>query len=296
MHGGNVSCNSQENVGSTFQVVIPFKSMLSDLAATNLPPDKRITSSQFSNISPQIEFENEITTSKEMKVLIVEDNEDLMNFLKRAISNDFKVSTAADGVKAWEFIQKQIPDLVVSDIMMPNMDGFELCKIMKSTYETSHIPIILLTALSEKAEQLHGLGLGADDYLTKPFDMNLLLQRIKSIIRNREVVREKAFKLIQGESADPAILENVLNDKFLKKILEVARENISNPTFSKDEFASSVNMSSSLLYKKIKSLTGLSPTEFIKTIRLDQALTLTITKIHCNGSKRTLRFFQYCIF
>ncbi|MFA5328096.1 MAG: response regulator [Prolixibacteraceae bacterium] len=274
MHGGNVSCNSQENVGSTFQVVIPFKSMLSDLAATNLPPDKRITSSQFSNISPQIEFENEITTSKEMKVLIVEDNEDLMNFLKRAIGNDFKVSTAADGEKAWEFIQKQIPDLVVSDIMMPNMDGFELCKIMKSTYETSHIPIILLTALSEKAEQLHGLGLGADDYLTKPFDMNLLLQRIKSIIRNREVVREKAFKLIQGESVDPAILENVLNDKFLKKILEVARENISNPTFSKDEFASSVNMSSSLLYKKIKSLTGLSPTDFIKTIRLDQALTL----------------------
>jgi AraC-like DNA-binding protein len=121
---------------------------------------------------------------------------------------------------------------------------------------------------------LRGLGLGADDYLTKPFDINILLQRIKSIIRNREVVREKAFKIIKGESADPAILENVLNDKFLKKIVEVARENISNSGFSKDEFASSVNMSSSLLYKKIKSLTGLSPTDFIKTIRLDHALTL----------------------
>jgi len=110
--------------------------------------------------------------------------------------------------------------------MMPNRNGFELCRIMKSTYETSHIPIILLTALSEKTDQLHGLGLGADDYLTKPFNMNLLIQRIKSIIRNREAVREKAMKLIKVESTGN-ILSNDLNDKFIKKMLEVAKANIS---------------------------------------------------------------------
>jgi signal transduction histidine kinase/CheY-like chemotaxis protein/ligand-binding sensor domain-containing protein len=274
MHGGNISCNSQENIGSTFQVLIPFKSISVESGATNSPSNASILSGSVTDVSLQTETENEIQASKEMKVLIVEDNDDLLIFLKSTLSSDFKISTAVDGEKAWELILKQIPDLVVSDIMMPNMDGFELCKLMKSTYETSHIPIVLLTALSEKAEQLRGLGLGADDYLTKPFDINILLQRIKSIIRNREVVREKAFKIIKGESADPAILENVLNDKFLKKIVEVARENISNSGFSKDEFASSVNMSSSLLYKKIKSLTGLSPTDFIKTIRLDHALTL----------------------
>jgi DNA-binding response OmpR family regulator len=208
-----------------------------------------------------------------MKVLIVEDNDDLLIFMKATLSNDFKVFTAVDGEKAWEFISKQIPDLVVSDIMMPNMDGFELCKIMKSTYETSHIPIVLLTALSEKTDQLHGLGLGADDYLTKPFDMSLLIQRIKSIIRNREVVREKALKLIKGDSNEH-ILPNELNDKFVKKMLEVATTNISNSEFGKEEFASAMNVSSSLLYKKIKSLTDQSPGDFIKTIRLNHAVEL----------------------
>lgn len=274
MHGGNISCTSQENVGSTFQVVIPYKSISRESGSVNGPTDMPIVPSQDNDVVLPVEFKTEIRASKEMKVLIVEDNDDLLNFMKVALSNDFKVFSAVDGEKAWEFISKHMPDLVVSDIMMPNMDGFELCKLMKSTFETSHIPIVLLTALSEITDQLQGLGLGADDYITKPFDMHLLTQRIKSIIRNREVVRGKAFKLIKGDPVEHALLENELNDKFLKKILEVARANISNSEFSKDEFASSVNMSSSLLYKKTKSLTGLSPTDYIKTVRLDHALEL----------------------
>jgi DNA-binding response OmpR family regulator/two-component sensor histidine kinase len=273
MHSGNISCSSQENVGSTFQVVIPFKSISGKSVATNTSSDISITSNDIKYISQQTESDTEIQTSKEMKVLIVEDNDDLLNFMKATLSNDFKVFTAVDGEMAWEFISKQIPDLVVSDIMMPNMDGFELCKIMKSTYETSHIPIVLLTALSEKTDQLHGLGLGADDYLTKPFDMNLLIQRIKSIIRNRKVVREKALKLIKGDSNEH-ILTNELNDKFVKRMLEVAMANVSNAEFDKDEFASTMNVSSSLLYKKTKSLTDQSPTDFIKTIRLNHAVEL----------------------
>ena len=156
---------------------------------------------------------------------------------------------------------------------MPNMDGFELCKKMKSTYETSHIPIVLLTALTEKTDQLHGLGLGADDYLTKPFDMTLLIQRIKSIIRNREVIREKALKIIKGDPNEH-ILTNEHNDKFVRKMLEVAMANISNSEFDKEEFASAMNVSSSLLYKKIKSLTDQSPSDFIKIIRLNHSVEL----------------------
>jgi signal transduction histidine kinase/ligand-binding sensor domain-containing protein/AraC-like DNA-binding protein len=273
MHGGSISCNSQENVGSTFQVVIPFISKSLELAATNAPSDRQIDSNNITEVSLPTEPANELVTSKVMRVLIVEDNDDLLNFLKRVLSLDFKVYTAVDGEKAWRFIQKQIPDLVVSDIMMPNMDGFELCKIMKSTYETSHIPIVLLTALSEKTDQLHGLGLGADDYLTKPFDMNLLIQRIKSIIRNREVVRDKALRQITIRSTEH-ILDNELNDKFVKKMLEVAQANISNVAFDKDEFAAAMNVSSSLLYKKIKSFTDQSPTDFIKAVRLNHAVEL----------------------
>jgi len=284
MHGGKISCSSQENVGSTFQVIIPAKTISRESLATNTYSESRTSSSPLQDISRQVESEIEMPTTNELKVLVVEDNDDLLNFMKSILSNDFNVYTAADGQEAWEFIKKNIPDLVVSDIMMPIMDGFELCKIMKSTYETSHIPIVLLTALSEKTDQLHGLGLGADDYLTKPFDMNLLIQRIKSIIRNREVVRDKALRLITVGSSEP-ILENELNDKFVKKILEVAQANISKVEFDKDEFASAMNVSSSLLYKKIKSLTNQSPTDFIKTVRLNHAVELlqsrkyTVTEI-----------------
>jgi signal transduction histidine kinase/DNA-binding response OmpR family regulator/ligand-binding sensor domain-containing protein len=279
MHKGSISCNSQENVGSTFQVVIPFKFISLESLARNEPADIVRDSSPIDGISQQIEPETEMQTSKEMKILIVEDHDDLLNFMKTTLSNDFKVYTAKDGEKAWEFISKHMPDLVVSDIMMPNLDGFELCKLMKSTFETSHIPIVLLTALSEKTDQLYGLGLGADDYLTKPFDMNLLTQRIMSIIHNREAVWGKALKLFKSDISEP-ILANDLNDRFLKKILDVSRANIANSQFNKDIFASEMNVSASLLYKKIKSLTDQSPTDFIKTIRLNHSVELLQSKRH----------------
>jgi len=214
-------------------------------------------------------------SKQEMRILIVEDNDDLRNFMQHPLQADFDVLLAEDGVEAWNIIQKQMPDLVVSDVMMPRMDGFELCRLMKSTYETSHIPVILLTALSGKVEQLHGLGLGADDYLTKPFDITLLVQRIKSIIRNREIVKERALKLIKGPTnGNEQILANEHNDQFVKKVLEVIRANMANTEFGKDDFASAMNVSTSLLYKKIKSLTDQSPTDFIKMVRLDYALEL----------------------
>jgi len=273
LHGGTISLSSQENIGSTFQVVIPFKEVSKNaktvgpkLSSESDFPAKKLIDGRNSAI-PSNQF------PKEMSVLIVEDNEDLRNFMLTTFSPKFTVFTAEDGIKAWEIIRNQIPDMVVSDVMMPNMDGFELCKLMKSTYETSHIPIILLTALSEKTEQLHGLGLGADDYLTKPFDMSLLMERIKSIIRNRKVIKEIALKLIKGEATEP-IQENGLNDKFVKRMLNVVWVNISNVEFDKDKFASAMNVSSSLLYKKIKLLTDQSPRDFIKTIRLNHAMEL----------------------
>jgi CheY-like chemotaxis protein len=277
MHGGDINCTSQENVGSTFQVVVPYKVVPNSVKTADSVRDLEPASEPLADNASQIPNDQGKNRSAEMKILIVEDNDDLRNFMYRALHSEFKVLTAENGAKAWEVIPKQMPDLVVSDIMMPDMDGFDLCKLMKSTYETSHIPIILLTALSEKTEQLYGLGLGADDYLTKPFDMGILKQRIKMIIRNREAVREKAMRVIKGSTAEP-ILANELNDKFVKKMLEVARVNIPNSAFDKEEFASSMNVSPSLLYKKVKALTGLSPTDFIKTVRLDHALELLQTQ------------------
>ncbi|GHT40042.1 hybrid sensor histidine kinase/response regulator [Bacteroidia bacterium] len=281
LHGGTISCNSQENAGSTFKIVVPVGAdprvcpkRLCHCGLDPQSPEKDTNVGLQSDVKQGIagQARNDKGTGS-MRILIVEDNDDLRNFMQHPLAETFDVHTAEDGEQAWKFIQKQQPDLVVSDVMMPNMDGFELCRLIKSTYETSHIPVILLTSLTEKAQQLHGLGLGADDYLTKPFDMTLLVQRIKSLIQNRKVVREKALKLID-ENRDEPILSNELNDKFVKKAVEVVHKHIADSEFGKDEFASAMNVSGSLLYKKIKSLTDQSPVDFIKVIRLNYALEL----------------------
>lgn len=278
LHDGKVSCFSQLNAGSTFQIIMPVKKIEGDLAQQKVSEEKVIRPAMSNlKIHSAMLGELESRSHHKMKVLIVEDHDYLREFLKSALESHFNIYLADDGAHAWQIIQKETPDLVVSDIMMPNMDGFELCSKIKSTYETSHIPVILLTALTGKAQQLTGLGLGADDYLTKPFDVTLLQHRIKSIIKNREVIRGKALKIIKV-SEDETILDNELNDKFLKRMGEVVRENMANSQFSKNDFAAAMNVSPSLLYKKIKSLTDQSPTDFIKSIRLDHALELLQTK------------------
>ncbi len=276
LHKGKISYESQQSAGSIFRVEVPF-----------IEVENKEFKVEQDSISPNYIFnfkkiENEIDQSKDqkMKVLVVEDNEYLQEFLGSAMGDQYEIFLANDGMDAWDIIIKEMPDLIVSDIMMPNMDGFELCTKLKSTYETSHIPIILLTALAEKAQQLKGLGLGADDYLTKPFDITILQQRIKTIINNRKISRDKALKIIKISDDKEPILENKINDKFIKQLVKIVRENISNSDFSKNDFADKMNVSSSLLYKKVKALTNQSPTDFIKTIRLDYSLELLQTKEH----------------
>ncbi|WP_016778698.1 hybrid sensor histidine kinase/response regulator transcription factor [Anaerophaga thermohalophila] len=296
-HGGSITCLSRENEGSTFKIEIPLRRKLSGYPVSEKGFVESESHIAADNASDTIVVKENTGKQKSLSILIVEDNEKLKNFLEVSLSDEFNVTSASNGREAWELITKKFPDIVVSDIMMPEMDGFELCRKIKSTYDTSHIPLILLTALTEKAEQLHGLGLGADAYLTKPFDISLLIGRIKSIVLNRKTIREKALKLIDRESNGP-IIENELNDKFVKKALEVVKSNISNPQFGKDEFAFEMNVSSSLLYKKVKSLTDQSPSDFIKSVRLNYALELlqsgehTVTEISEKAGFSSLGYFS----
>ncbi len=351
LHGGEVSCESHENGGSTFKINIPIREVPESTHAlrdySEHPPSEHLPSEHpTSGTEPAVQeqkgamrnvqdktglfpsdhyapgngqFEHERAvnehavneravpdcvsellsgdalpsdagtsrsdlaakpslvkegaSARDMKVFIVEDHEDLLNFMETALESEFMVSVARDGEEAWKTIYKQLPDLVVSDVVMPRMNGFEHCRQMKSTWETSHIPVILLTALTDPKDQLQGLGLGADDYLTKPFDMNLLIQRIKTLIQNRGLVREKALKLLVQNDPAP-LMENEHNEKFVRRIMEVAKDHLSDGAFDKEGFAMAMNVSSSLLYKKMKALTGLSPTDFMKTIRLQHACEL----------------------
>ncbi len=263
LHEGKITCESIEDKGSCFRVNIPYKQVRSE-------SENKFEPTELGKPATFQAYPLKQTSKRNMRVLLAEDNDDLRIFMQTALQNDFDIVSAEDGKVAWEKIRKELPDLIVSDIMMPHVSGYELCEKMKSTYETSHIPIILLTALSEKSEHMHGLGLGADDYLTKPFDVALLVQKIKTIVRNREKLREKALLLLKPDSCEP-VFENKLNDEFVRKAVETVKKNLSNQVFGKDNFASEMNVSSSLLYKKIKALTDQSPTDFIKTIRLNSA-------------------------
>jgi signal transduction histidine kinase/ligand-binding sensor domain-containing protein/DNA-binding NarL/FixJ family response regulator len=276
LHNGSITVSSHENHGSTFTVTIPYKKA-EHTAHFQENEDEQVSETTGSGINgfpPDTDLD---TNGKKLKLLVVEDNDKLLRFMQVSFGEEYEVLTATDGAAGWELIQNIVPDLVISDVIMPKMNGFELCKKLKSTFETSHIPIVLLTALNDNDTQLHGLGLGADDYLTKPFDIKLLHQKIRTIIQNRKAIREKALRLIQTENTEP-VLNNTLNDQFLKKMLEVVKANISNPQFSKDDFAAAMKVSGSLLYKKVKALTDLSPLEFIKSVRMGYALELLQSK------------------
>ena len=277
LHEGKITCQSQANAGSTFTVTIPVSNIdISSIKEVEAPKIENPRPVFIQKVLSPSALSDDPVCNQKMKIMIVEDNEYLRDFLRSALEIQFQVTLADDGAVAWDLLQKQTTDLIVSDIMMPNMDGFELCKKVKSSYDTSHIPIILLTALSGKATELQALGLGADDYLTKPFDVSILQQRIKSVITNREILREKALAAVPEE--EKPLSGNELNDKFLQDMLFVVKENMDNTQFSKSDFATSMNVCPSLLYKKIKSLTNQSPTDFIKAVRLEHALKLLKSK------------------
>lgn len=259
IHGGKITVTSELNVGTTFDITVPLRLMPETKAV-----DNGITDGAMQPID-DVEV-------RDMHILVVEDNRALREFMVHPLREHFRVTTAKDGQQAWEMIGDLQPDLVVSDVVMPRMDGFELCSNIKSTYETSHIPVILLTALSDKTSQLHGLGLGADNYLVKPFDMALLASRITSIIRNRRTVLQKAIEVQRDDTR--SIVTNRINDEFIKKAISCVRANIANENFGKEDFASALALSQSLLYKKIKALTNLSVVEFIREIRLNYAMEL----------------------
>ena len=273
MHNGQIELTSKIDEGTSFRITIPFKEVNEVITF-----EDELESISETQLDPLDLIDTDKGGDKKIHILIVEDNNDLQNFIKVSFEPQYKISVASDGKQAWESIQSELPDLIISDVMMPEMDGFQLCKLIKSTFDTSHIPVILLTALSDRTNELEGLHLGAEAYVTKPFDMVLLKERINSIIRNRDVVRDKATKLIYPLDKDEPILTNEHNDKFVKKAIEVVRNNMANCDFGKDQFASEMNASSSLLYKKIKSLTGQSPVDFIKDIRLNHSLELLQSK------------------
>lgn len=267
MHNGTIRFVSELGKGSTFTVTLPMKSKELTYENIDLEPegDERISSLVTENKATEAP-----SVSKGERLLVVEDNPELRQTLVDEFSTDYQVLEAADGVEGVRLAKQYLPRIIISDVMMPHKSGHELCSELKEALETCHIPIILLTALDSPEYKREGLEYGADAYMEKPFEVRLLRTQILNLLKSREVLKKKYLL----PSASVVIEDSPVispNEELLEKVKSFALNNLLNPKLSVETTAIEVGLSRPVLYRKIKSLTDLSPQQFLLTIRLNEA-------------------------
>lgn len=205
-------------------------------------------------------------------VLVVEDNADMRRFIKAPLKADYRVVEAADGREGIAMAREMVPDLIISDVMMPEVDGFELCAALKKDIKTSHIPIVLLTARASETSVIEGFKTGADDYITKPFNRKILATRIKNLIDLRRALQEKIQRELHLQPTEIAV--SSIDQVFMGELKDVLDKNLSDPEFTVEVLAKKLYLSQSTLYRKVLALTGEAPIEFIRSYRLKRAAQL----------------------
>ncbi|MFC3333638.1 two-component regulator propeller domain-containing protein [Flavobacterium palustre] len=287
LHKGNITVESQYKKGTTFCITLPaelkavVKQKQSDNWSTQGKEMNAIQSAEYEiaisdeNNKPDTVLNQNEKDNKPL-LLIVEDNKVLRNHLKNELKEYYQVKEATNGVEGLEKIKKYQPNMVISDVMMPKMDGFELCHQLKNDFEISHIPILLLTARNLDEDMIKGYQTGADAYLSKPFNMAVLKTRIDNLLEARKRSRER-FAAIGGMVASSEITINSLDEHFLDKATKVVVDNVSNIDFTLDDLIGNLGMGRSQFYRKINSLTGQNPSNFIRTIRLKYASEMLLT-------------------
>jgi signal transduction histidine kinase/ligand-binding sensor domain-containing protein/DNA-binding response OmpR family regulator len=277
LHHGSMMVTSSVGAGSTFYVWLPVgKDHLneSDIVTDPTYGDGENYSLQI-NVEEVFEDLNSEVKPQEIKhhnlpvMLIVDDNTDILSFLRDNFEQRFKVVTATNGREGFDIAVEQIPDIILSDIMMPKVDGLELCREIKKDIRTNHIPFILLTARTANIFEAEGLEMGADDYIAKPFDVKLLNIRVHNLVESRKLLRKRYS--LEASTIIGEVSANTPDDNFLKTVSQVVESNIGNSDLKVEWIAREVGMSHSVLYKKILALTDLTVIEFVRTIRLKRA-------------------------
>ena len=270
LHEGKVSLESEEGKGSRFIVDIPAD--LKREVQQEASEENRIASPVMADM---VDGAVGVQTSRKIEktVLVVEDNEDFSHFLSQELGRIYnKVLTAKDGIEGAMMAEAENPDIIVSDVMMPRMNGTDMCRRIKENIETSHIPIILLTAWSTDEGRAAGYKAGADAYIAKPFDMEVLLARISNLLEKQEK-RQRDFS--HSISLDPkTVTDSSPDEDFLKEVIACIEKNIDNSEYTIDSLSTDIVMSRMSLYRKMKSLTGQTPADFIRTVRLKTAAKL----------------------
>jgi signal transduction histidine kinase/DNA-binding response OmpR family regulator/ligand-binding sensor domain-containing protein len=321
LHHGKIEVQSKEGKGTEFTLRLP-------LGKTHLKPGEIILDKKSASPAPEQrthdepvaysgkdihrpgepeeyeadtdneddELEPEIK-EKEV-ILVVEDNPDVRKYIRAPLQKDYTVLEAIDGKKGVEKARKTIPDLIISDIMMPETDGYELCRILKKDVKTSHIPIVLLTAKASEESIIAGLETGADDYITKPFNIDILLIRIKNLIDLRRGLQEKFQREMALQPTEIAV--SSVDRQFMKELKQAIEKNLSEPEFGVDELAQNLYMGRATLNRKIRALTGESTRQFIQSYRLKRAAQLlkanfgNITEVSFEVGFSSSGYFSKC--
>ncbi|HYG38057.1 MAG TPA: two-component regulator propeller domain-containing protein [Cytophagales bacterium] len=268
IHGGKIAVESEPEKGSCFIVTLPITEINSFVIAESAEGEEI----GIQKGSSKIMLQQARKDPHKQNLLLVEDNEDFRFYLKDNLKTYYNITEAGNGAQGWEQALNEIPDLIVSDVMMPEMDGVQFCKKIRGDLRTSHIPFILLTARSAEEQKLEGYDVGASDYITKPFNFEILHSRIKNLITQRDLMRKSFKNLIEVKPNEIEIVS--LDQKLIKKAIDIVEANISNHEFSVEDFSKEIGISRVHLYKKLLSLTGNTPVEFIRIIRVKRAADL----------------------
>ena len=269
---GSIKVDSTLGKGSVFEVSLPinYDAFKSDENIEFIMNDSQQTTTSYKipeNTSPTE------GADKNIDILIVEDNEELRHFLVNMLQKDYRILEAADGKSGLDLTVSAMPDLIISDIMMPVMDGIELLEAVKKNHDISHIPFILLSAKASLDDRIQGLEYGADDYITKPFSSSYLKARISSLLKQRDALR-RHFTRKSGDISPSIPQITHFDETFINQIVQAVEEGLQNPDFKIEDLADSMNLSRTVFYRKIRSLLGVSPIDFVRDMRIKRAVQL----------------------
>lgn len=290
LHHGEVSATSVEGKGSTFTIHIPVrqKGEVTNLATEKI--EQLVEPSSAQEVPNQARHIDELIQpyqTDKPEVLIIDDNIDIRTYLRSVLSEMYNVSEAADGKAGLELARKIVPDIVLSDIMMPVMDGLAFCQQLKTDKAISHIPVILLTARSLDEQRAEGYEHGADAYLSKPFSLRLLFSRIDNLIESRKKLNQTWSKGVEDDEIGN--ISNEIDKSFLKQLRKIIQENLANSDLSVEQIGDEIGLSRVQLYRKVKALTGYSPVEIVRKARLTRARHLLQT------TERTVSEVAYAV-
>ena len=288
MHHGTITVNSQPGIGSRFTVSLPLQR---EIFEEDVQVEFILNDSQSSAPHPvdsmkapeEVEEKEDLETNSDgFSILVVEDNEELKAFLKSILSENYTVITASNGEEGLQHAVDDLPDLIISDVMMPVMDGLEMIRQIKENNNICHIPIIVLSAKASLDDRIAGLEQGIDDYITKPFSATYLKTRVASLLRQRKALQELYMnRLMEGKntsSPDPLTPSQPqitpYDEQFMKKVMAYMEEQMDNAELTIDEFAEQLMLSRTIFYRKLKSIVGLTPVDFIREIRIKRAVQL----------------------